>query len=352
METDLPFLQKKAEDFFSFFNEAKTKEELLKLKAEFLGESGPIIPLMELVKKAPKEQKGTLGPLANTLRSKGLESFQKKWDFFLEQEILDSLKKNSLDLTARESFSALDKNLGGLHPRTVVQREVEDIFTRLGFDILEGPHLEDDYHNFSALNIPEDHPAREMQDTFWLEGTPPLLRTHTSTIQVRGMKQHKPPFRFIGPGPVFRCERTDASHESVFYQLEGMYVDKNVSVAHLIYFMKVALKEILKREAPIRLRPGYFPFTEPSFELEIECALCKGKGCSVCKQLGWVELLPCGMIHPNVLRAGGIDPDVFSGFAFGLGLDRLVMMRFKIEDIRLLQAGDLRFSYQFAGRSL
>ncbi len=218
----------------------------------------------------------------------------------------------------------------------------------MGFDILDGPHIEDEFHNFEALNIPKNHPARDMQDTFWFKDMKHLLRTHTSTIQVRGMGSHKPPFKFVGPGKVFRCEATDASHEMIFHQLEGMMVGENISTANLIFFMKKLLSEIFKSDVNVRLRPGFFPFVEPGFELDIECLICKGKGCSVCKQVGWVELLPCGMTHPNVLKAGGIDTDKYNGFAFGLGLDRLVMMRYIIDDIRHLHSGDLRFSKQFS----
>jgi phenylalanyl-tRNA synthetase alpha chain len=230
---------------------------------------------------------------------------------------------------------------------TLIQQEIEDIFISMGFEVLDGPHIEDEYHNFEALNIPATHPARDMQDTFWFADKKHLLRTHTSTIQVRGMKTRKPPFRFVGPGKVFRCERTDASHEMVFHQLEGMMVGEDVSVANLIYFMKTLLTEIFKRDVEVRLRPGFFPFVEPGFELDIKCLICGGKGCSVCKHVGWVELLPCGMVHPNVLRHGGIDPEKHSGFAFGLGLDRLVMMRYGIDDIRHLHGADLRFNSQF-----
>ena len=230
---------------------------------------------------------------------------------------------------------------------TIVQREIEDIFLSMGFEILDGPHIEDEHHNFEALNIPKDHPARDMQDTFWFKNMKNLLRTHTSTIQVRGMETRTPPFKFVGPGKVFRAERTDASHEMCFHQLEGMMVGKDISVANLIYFMKVLLSEIFKKDVEVRLRPGFFPFVEPGFELDIKCLICGGKGCSVCKHVGWVELLPCGMVHPNVLKAGNINPEENNGFAFGLGLDRLVMMKYGIDDIRHLHGGDLRFSSQF-----
>ena len=242
----------------------------------------------------------------------------------------------------------MDKGLeaAGLHPVHQIQREVEDIFLSMGFEVLDGPHIEDDWHNFGALNIPETHPARDMQDTFWFKDKKHLLRTHTSSIQVRGMENRKPPFKFVGPGKVFRCERTDATHEMCFHQLEGMMVGKNITVGNLIYFMKTLLKEIFKKDMEVRLRPGFFPFVEPGFELDIRWKKPDPKK-GESEHSGWLELLPCGMVHPNVLRAGGIDPDEYNGFAFGLGLDRLVMVRYAIEDIRHLHSGDLRFNKQF-----
>jgi phenylalanyl-tRNA synthetase alpha chain len=235
---------------------------------------------------------------------------------------------------------------GHLHPITRIQRELEELFVSLGFTVLDGPEVETEYYNFDALNIPQDHPARDMQDTFWLDGGN-LLRTHTSPVQVRGMERLGPPLRMIAPGRAFRNESVDASHEHTFYQLEGMMVDRDVSVAHLLYFMKTLLTAIFEREVTVRLRPGYFPFVEPGFELDIECLICGGSGCPVCKQSGWVELLPCGLVNPKVLRTSGIDPEEWNGFAFGLGLTRLVMMRYGIDDIRHLQGGDLRFLEQF-----
>ena len=216
----------------------------------------------------------------------------------------------------------------------------------MGFQVLDGPEPETDYYNFEALNIPPHHPARDMQDTFWTEDGN-LLRTHTSAIQVRGMEKMEPPFKVIGPGRVFRYESTDASHENTFYQVEGMMVDRDISVSNLIYVMKKLLSEIFQRDVHVRLRPGYFPFVEPGFELDINCLICGGSGCSVCKQSGWVELLPCGLVHPNVLKHGGIDPEKWSGFAFGLGLNRLIMMKYGINDIRHFLSGDIRFVKQF-----
>ncbi len=264
-------------------------------------------------------------------------------------------RKGDLERTERRSqIREVDITLpgerparGSLHPLTIVQSFIEDIFASLGFRVAEGFEIENDYYNFIALNIPEDHPAREMQDTFWLDNGM-ILRTHTSACQVRMMEQVKPPFRFIFPGRCFRYETIDASHENTFYQLEGLMVDRNVTVAHLIAVMKGLLSRVFGRDVMVRLRPGYFPFVEPGFELDIQCLICGGPGCSTCKHSGWVELLPCGMVHPNVLRFGGIDPDEWTGFAFGLGLTRLVMMRYGISDIRVLNSGDLRVMKQFA----
>lgn len=321
--------------------------DVLNLKAQILGKQGALSEILKGLKDATPEQRKTLGAEANVAKTQIEELVSAKITTLEAAEINETLLKNKSDFSLRDAVMEKGLQAAGMHPVTIVQREIEDIFLSMGFEVLDGPHIEDDWHNFEALNIPATHPARDMQDTFWFEDKKHLLRTHTSTIQVRGMKTRKPPFRFVGPGKVFRCERTDASHEMCFHQLEGMMVGEDVSVGHLIYFMKTLLSEIFKRDVEVRLRPGFFPFVEPGFELDIKCLICGGKGCSVCKQVGWVELLPCGMVHPNVLRAGGIDPDKYNGFAFGLGLDRLVMMRYGIDDIRLIHGGDLRFNSQF-----
>jgi phenylalanyl-tRNA synthetase alpha chain len=234
-----------------------------------------------------------------------------------------------------------------LHPLTQVTRELEDLFTSMGYTVLDGPEVELDWYNFEALNIPRDHPARDMQDTFRcdLDGRV-VLRTHTSPVQIRAMERMQPPFRAIAPGKVFRQESTDASHEHTFHQMEGLVVGKDISVGHLIGAMKTLLRGVFGREIEIRLRPGYFPFVEPGFELDARCPFCKS-GCRVCKHSTWIELLPCGMVHPHVLRAGNIDPAEWSGFAFGLGLSRLVMLRHGIDDVRHLLSGDVRFLEQF-----
>jgi phenylalanyl-tRNA synthetase alpha chain len=312
-----------------------------------LGKQGALSEILKGMKDATPEERKTLGAEANTAKGKMEALVSEKINTLEAQEINATLLKSKIDFSLRESVMEKGLTAAGLHPVTIVQREIEDIFLSMGFEVLDGPHIEDDWHNFEALNIPATHPARDMQDTFWFQDKKHLLRTHTSTIQVRGMKTRKPPFRFVGPGKVFRCERTDASHEMCFHQLEGMMVGEDVSVGNLIYFMKTLLSEIFKKDVEVRLRPGFFPFVEPGFELDIKCLICGGKGCSVCKHVGWVELLPCGMVHPNVLKAGGIDPDKYNGFAFGLGLDRLVMMRYGIDDIRLIHGADLRFNSQF-----
>jgi phenylalanyl-tRNA synthetase alpha chain len=247
-----------------------------------------------------------------------------------------------IDLTVPGSASSL----GALHPISMVQMELEEIFEGMGFTVLDSPEAETEFNNFESINIPSDHPARDMQDTFWLKNEM-VLRTHTSSNQVRALKRFGAPFRGIFPGRCFRYESIDPSHENTFYQCEGLMVDRNISVAHLIGVMKTLLSEVFKREVKVRLRPGFFPFVEPGFELDLNCLFCGGNGCPTCGD-GWIELIPCGLTHPKVLEFGGIDPKEFSGFAFGLGLTRLAMMKYGIRDIRYFNSGDVRFYEQFA----
>lgn len=321
---------------------AVTVDELEAVRVEVLGRKGALANVSKDMAKLTAEQRATVGKLLNAAKQSLEAAFDGRKAAFDSAALAARLESEWLDLTV----PAPEPSRGSLHPLTQIQAEIEDLFLSLGFTVLDGPEVESDEHNFDALNIPGDHPARDMQDTFWLEGGW-LLRTHTSPVQVRGMRKLGPPLRMIAPGRVFRNEEVDASHEHTFYQLEGMMVDKDVSVAHLLYFMKTLLSAIFKREVTVRLRPGYFPFVEPGFELDIQCLICGGAGCPVCKHSGWVELLPCGLVHPNVLRQSGIDPEEYGGFAFGLGLTRLVMMRYAIDDIRQLQGGDLRFLRQF-----
>lgn len=348
-ETMIEKLKTLEESFRETLEGVRTEAALADMKARFLGKKGELGAILKTLGSAPPEERGTLGRAANELKARlsgALEEARRR----IERAAADAaLAAEWTDITLRRSLGAESVKESGLHPVSIVQRELEDIFLSMGFDILDGPHIEDDWHNFTALNIPETHPARDMQDTFWFKDMKHLLRTHTSTIQIRGMESKKtPPFRFVAPGKVFRCEATDASHEAVFHQMEGMLIGTDITVANLIYFEKTLLSEIFARDVKIRLRPGFFPFVEPGFELDINCLICDGEGCSVCKRTGWVELLPCGMTHPNVLRFGGIDPDIYNGFAFGLGLDRLVMMRYGIDDIRRLHGGSLDFSRRFA----
>ena len=326
----------------SGFNPLSNPDALEAVRVEVLGRKGTLAQISKDMGKLSAEERASVGKTLNSAKQSLESVFEAKKAQFENEALARRLDSEWVDLT----LPAPGTRPGSLHPLTQIQHEIEEVFTSMGFAVLEGPEVESEYNNFDALNIPPDHPARDMQDTFWLEGGH-LLRTHTSPVQVRGMRKLGPPLRMIAPGRVFRNEEVDASHEHTFYQLEGMMVDREVSVANLIYFMKTLLSAVFKRDVTVRLRPGYFPFVEPGFELDIRCLICDGPGCPVCKQSGWVELLPCGLVHPNVLRMGGIDPEQWNGFAFGLGLTRLVMMRYAIDDIRLLQSGDVRFISQF-----
>jgi phenylalanyl-tRNA synthetase alpha chain len=321
---------------------APAPELLEAVRVEALGRKGALAQISKQLGQLASEDRARVGKLLNSVKQALEEALERKKAQFEQQALRARLDAEWLDLT----LPGPGPRPGSLHPVTQVQAEVEDLFVSLGFAVLDGPEVETEYHNFDALNIPADHPARDMQDTFWLEDGN-VLRTHTSPVQVRGMERFRPPLRMIAPGRVFRNEEVDASHEHTFYQVEGMMIDRKVSVAHLIYFMKTLLAHIFRREVTVRLRPGFFPFVEPGFELDIQCLICGGAGCPVCKQGGWVELMPCGLVHPYVLRTSGIDPEEWNGFAFGLGLTRLAMMRYGIDDIRLFQSGDLRFLRQF-----
>jgi len=322
--------------------DATTLEALEAVRIEALGRKGKLTEVSKGFGKLAPEERGRIGKLLNSVKQE-LDEHLESRKAAIESVALDlRLESEWIDLTT----PAPGVRPGSLHPVTRVQQEIEELFVSLGFAVMDGPEVETEYYNFDALNIPGDHPARDMQDTFWLNDGR-LLRTHTSPVQVRALEEFGPPLKMIAPGRVFRNEEVDPSHEHTFHQLEGMMVDRDVSVAHLIYFMKTLLSAIFHRDVTVRLRPGFFPFVEPGFELDIQCLICGGPGCPVCKQSGWVELLPCGLVHPAVLRHGGIDPEQWNGFAFGLGLTRLAMMRYAIDDIRLFAGGDLRFLNQF-----
>ncbi len=324
-------------------SKAQNNEVLEKVRVGYLGKKGEITSLMQNLKDVEPAEKKEFGSGINKLKRYAEEKIaevmveiQKK-----EEEILvATAPKYDLSLPVKEEK-------GSYHPMTLVQRELEEIFASMGFTVEDFSEIVNDYNCFEALNIPKHHPARDMQDTYYLDNGQ-LLKTHTSAAQNSIMKKYDLPIRAIFPGRCFRNESTDASHETTFFQMEGMMIDKDISISNLIYFMKNMLSKVFKQDVEVRLRPGFFPFVEPGFELDISCLICGGDGCPTCKNSGWVELCPCGMIHPNVLKEGGIDPEEYTGFAFGLGLTRLAMMRFGVKDIRDFNSGNLKVLEQFS----
>ena len=337
MKERIENLQKSFQDkLASALNDAELEE----LRIEFLGKKGHIAALMQGLRDVA--DKKAAGMLINTLK--------------VEVEGAISARKGELERAALEAAIRSQKKynpslhtadeLGSYHPITLATREVESVFRSMGFTIEDYQEVVDDYECFEALNIPKHHPARDMQDTYYLENGQ-LLKTQTSAAQNAIMKKYGAPLRAIFPGRCFRNESTDACHENTFFQMEGMMIDENISISNLIYFMKTMLSEVFRRDIKVRLRPGFFPFVEPGFELDINCLICGGEGCPSCKNSGWLELCPCGMIHPNVLKEGGIDTEKYTGFAFGLGLTRLAMMKYGIKDIRDFNSGDLKVLSQF-----
>ena len=312
----------------------KKEADILNVKSEFLGKKSKITELLSKLKDMSVEDKRKYGTLINNTK-KEMEN--------IINESIDNLANVSYDFDDTVEY---ENSYGSLHPVTIVAKEVTDILKRMGFTVVSGPEMETDYYNFEALNIPKDHPARDMQDTYYLDNGM-LLRTHTSGNQIHSMEKFGAPLRVCAPGRTFRNEDLDASHENTFWQLEGMVIDKGISIGHLKSIMEQVLSEVLKTDIEVRLRPGFFPFTEPSYEMDIKCSICNGVGCPTCKQSGWIELVPGGMIHPNVLKAGGIDPEVYNGFAFGIGLTRLAMMKYKISDIRVLNSGNIKYLDKF-----
>lgn len=310
-------------------------------RIQFLGSKGVMKELYSLLKLVPNDEKRMIGLLLNDLRSDVEAKIELEKQNFLQLGVQDK----SSDLTK----SGEDASIGSHHPLTLVKREIISIFSRIGFTVSEGPEIEDDWHNFSALNFPEEHPARDMQDTFFIEkGEKEMaLRTHTSSVQVRVMENSKPPIRTISPGRVYRNEAISARAHCFFHQLEGLYIDKNVSFADLKQTLLFFAREMFGEKAQIRLRPSYFPFTEPSAEVDVSCTLCNSKGCNVCKYSGWLEILGCGMVDPSVLEASGIDSKIYSGFAFGMGIERIAQLKYRVTDLRLYSENDIRFLNQF-----
>ena len=330
------------EEFEEFCKNVKSLADVENLRLEFLGKKGKITNLMADFRLVPNDQKKEIGILINQLKT-NVEETSKNLKERVEALALEEELKNDkrIDYTL-----PLDLKTGALSPRTILQKQIIDTFVSMGFIVEDGNEIETEYNNFDSVNVPASHPARDMQDTFWLDNGE-VLKTQTSAAQNRILRTHGPKCRVIFPGRCFRNEALDATHENTFFQVEGVVVDENVSVANLIYFMKQMLKGVFKKDVNVRLRPGFFPFTEPSFELDATCPFCGGKGCNSCSKTGWLELCPCGMIHPNVLKMAGIDPDKYNGFAFGLGFDRLVMIRTGLEDIRYLNSGNIKLLSQY-----
>ncbi len=317
------------------------REELEQFRIRYLSKKGIISGLFEEFKTIPAEQRREMGLLLNELKNEAQTTF----DRILQRlEASVSEQKPLPDLTLPVDFL----EIGSRHPVSIVQNEIVAIFSRIGFNVAEGPDIEDDWHNFSALNFEEEHPARDMQDTFFIQGQPPfLLRTHTSSVQIRMMEKTKPPIRALFPGRVYRNEAISARAHCLFHQVEGLYVDRNVSFADLKQTLLYFAREMFGENTGIRLRPSYFPFTEPSAEMDISCFLCGGKGCRICKNTGWVEILGCGMVDPAVLENCGISSQEYTGFAFGMGVERTAILRYQINDIRLFFENDVRFLRQF-----
>jgi len=312
------------------------------VRVRYLGKKGELTAILKGMGGLTPDERKAVGQAANEARAVIEEALAKKLAELKEAELNERLSSEVLDVTMPGDCRAI----GGRHPLFIVLDELKEIFLGMGFDVVEGPDVELDYYNFEALNIPKDHPARDTQDTFYISDNV-LLRTQTSPVQIRTMEQRKPPIRIIAPGKVYRSDAVDATHSPVFHQIEGMVIDKGVTMSDLKGTLDTFAKRLYGEDTVTRFRPHHFPFTEPSAEMDVRCFTCQGAGCRLCKNEGWIEVLGCGMIHPKVLQNGGIDPEEYSGFAFGIGLDRVTMSRFKIDDLRLLFENDLRFLGQF-----
>ncbi|SFG31809.1 phenylalanyl-tRNA synthetase, alpha subunit [Lachnospiraceae bacterium C7] len=335
-------LQKIQEDAMRQINEAVNLSVLNDVRVAFLGKKGELTAVLKGMKDVAPEDRPKVGQFVNEARKQieeALESTKEK----LEKAALDKkLKEEVIDVT----LPAKRNKIGHRHPNTLVLDEVERIFTGMGYEVVEGPELEYDYYNFEALNIPANHPAKDEQDTFYIDDKI-LLRTQTSPVQVRVMEKQKPPIRMIAPGRVFRADEVDATHSPSFHQIEGMVIDKNVTFSDLKGTLTMFVQQMFGKDTKVKFRPHHFPFTEPSAEMDISCFKCGGKGCRFCKGEGWIEILGCGMVHPRVLRMSGIDPEEYQGFAFGVGLERISLLKYEIDDMRLLYENDERFLKQF-----
>lgn len=321
---------------------ATTADEVEKFRVTYLGSKGKVKSLMGSIKEVPNERKREFGQVANSVK----QAAEDKWTAL--KEALASTATTSAEKLEDLTRPAIMVPLGGRHPLSLMRNEITRIFERIGFIVAEGPEIEDDWHNFTALNTPDDHPSRDMQDTFYIQTNPTvLLRSQTSTVQVRVMSKQKPPIKIISPGRVYRNETISARAHCQFHQVEGLYIDEDVSFADLKQTLIYFARELFGQDTSIRLRPSYFPFTEPSAEMDISCFICKGDGCNICKHSGWVEILGCGMVDPAVLDMCGIDSKRYTGFAFGMGIERITMLKYQINDIRLFFENDLRFLQQY-----
>ena len=319
-----------------------SENEIEELRVKYLGKKGELTAMLKQMGSLSPEERPAMGQLVNEAKQK-LETLIAEKKAEMKQKAIEAkLKAETIDIT----MPAKEVKTGGIHPLNHVVNDMIDIFQSMGFDVVDGPEVETDHYNFECLHVPADHPARDMQDTFYL-GENLLLRTQTSAAQIRTMETRKPPIRVICPGRVYRADEVDATHSPVFHQLEGLVVDKGITMCDLKGVLEQFAREIYGKDTKVRFRPSFFPFTEPSVEVDVSCSECGGKGCRVCKGAGWIEILGAGMVHPNVLRSCGIDPDVYTGFAFGIGIDRITTTRYKISDIRLLFENDKRFLEQF-----
>lgn len=335
-------LEKIKKSAMAALEDARDSKVLEEIRVKYLGKKGEITAILKQMGKLSAEERPKMGQLANKVRADIEEALSTAQATIKEKMREQSLKSETLDVT----LPGKKISRGQLHPLNIVMSEIEEVFMGMGFDIVEGPEVETDHYCFEALNMPKDHPARDTQDTFYIDENT-VLRTQTSSVQIRTMEKTRPPIRIISPGRVYRSDTADATHTPIFHQIEGLVIDKGVTMSDLVGTLDMLMKRLYGEECKIRLRPHHFPYTEPSAEVDILCFNCGGKGCSMCKQEGFVELLGAGMVHPKVLEECGIDPEVYSGFAFGLGLERLTMGRFNINDLRLLYDNDLRFLRQF-----
>jgi len=316
-------------------------QELYQIKVKYLGKKGTISLLNKKLKDIPQNERVEFGKKINELRLFFEEKYNEKEKFLKEQEKRKKLSEENIDI----SLPGFPINYGSIHPITAVYNEIVDIFTAMGFEVATGPEIESDFYNFEALNIPKAHPARDMQDTFYISEEI-LLRTHTSPVQIRTMLSEKPPVKIIAPGKVYRCD-SDVTHTPMFHQVEGLLVDEDVKFAHLKGTLTLFIKRLFGEDVPVRFRPSFFPFTEPSAEVDMGCVICNSKGCRVCKNTGWLEILGCGMVHPNVFESVNYDKNRYSGYAFGMGIERITMLKYGINDLRLFFENNLKFLRQF-----